>query len=267
MFAPRFEPPASCSSKLSLSGTCLVCCLPLTPFSVVGTVAGIEQSQQSTATVAAAQTVDEHAFQSKRVLTEAQSTVVSLEPAFEHLLCDVGFYEPIIWALAQMDDRETFSGLLENPSELRDLVGYVGIDVSGGGMPHRRELAKVPPRGSRRRHKRTLSSRRMHCRSNTAKGSPCCRKTGRASWFSLKPSTATTRLMTSCWTVRIFEEFQERLAAGRLRAEPVDQVISEAEVEEQDRAKPEPARQYGIHSDSKLTLQTHRKYTSRTQKM
>ena len=59
-----------------------------------------------------------------------------------------------------------------------------------------------------------------------------------------------------------FEDFQERLAAGMLRAEPLDQVISQAEAEEQDRMKPEPARQYGIHLDSRLTLQTRRKCTS-----
>ena len=47
-----------------------------------------------------------------------------------------------------------------------------------------------------------------------------------------------------------------------LRAEPLDQVISQAEAEEQDRTKPEPARQYGVHLDSRLTLQTRRKYTS-----
>ena len=53
-----------------------------------------------------------------------------------------------------------------------------------------------------------------------------------------------------------FEDLQERLAVGMLRAEPLDQVISHAAAEEQDRAKPEPARQCGIHLDSRLTLQT-----------
>ena len=43
-----------------------------------------------------------------------------------------------------------------------------------------------------------------------------------------------------------FEEFQEKLAAGMLHAEPLDQTISEAEAEDQDRKKPE-SRQNGIH--------------------
>ena len=59
-----------------------------------------------------------------------------------------------------------------------------------------------------------------------------------------------------------FEDFQESLAAGMLRAEPFDQVISQAEAGEQDRTRPEAARQYGIHLDSRLTPQARRKHTS-----
>ena len=57
------------------------------------------------------------------------------------------------------------------------------------------------------------------------------------------------------------EDFQERLSAGMLRAESLDQVISLAEAEEQERQKPDPPKQFGIHLDSKLTLQTRRRYT------
>ena len=46
-----------------------------------------------------------------------------------------------------------------------------------------------------------------------------------------------------------------------LRAESFDQVISMAEAEEQERQKPDPPKQFGIHLDSKLTLQTRRRYT------
>ena len=45
------------------------------------------------------------------------------------------------------------------------------------------------------------------------------------------------------------------------RAEPLDQV-SQAEAEDQDRAKPEPARQYDIHLDTRLTCRHDAKYTS-----
>ena len=59
-----------------------------------------------------------------------------------------------------------------------------------------------------------------------------------------------------------FEEFQEKLEAEMLQAEPLDQVISQAEAEEQDRKKPDPPRQYGIHLNAALTIQTRRRYTS-----
>ena len=58
-----------------------------------------------------------------------------------------------------------------------------------------------------------------------------------------------------------YEDFQERMSAGMLRAESLDQVISMAEAEEQERQKPDPPKQFGIHLDSKLTLQTRRRYT------
>ena len=58
-----------------------------------------------------------------------------------------------------------------------------------------------------------------------------------------------------------FEEFQEKLSAGMLQAEPLDQVISQAEAEEQDRKKPDPPRQYGMHLNAKLTIQTRRRYS------
>ena len=57
-----------------------------------------------------------------------------------------------------------------------------------------------------------------------------------------------------------FEEFQEKIAAGMLQAEPLDQVISQAAAEEQDRKKPDPPRQYGMHLNATLTIQTRRRF-------
>ena len=59
-----------------------------------------------------------------------------------------------------------------------------------------------------------------------------------------------------------FEEFQEKLAAGMLQAELLDQVISQAEAEAEDRKKPDPPRQYGMHLNAALTIQTRPRYTS-----
>ena len=47
-----------------------------------------------------------------------------------------------------------------------------------------------------------------------------------------------------------------------LQAGPLDQVISQAEAEEQDSKKPDPPRQYGIHLNAALTIRTRRRYAS-----
>ena len=59
-----------------------------------------------------------------------------------------------------------------------------------------------------------------------------------------------------------YEEFEESLAEGSLEAERLRDVVSEEEAQEQRRLKADPARQYGMHLDGKLTLQTRRKCTS-----
>ena len=53
----------------------------------------------------------------------------------------------------------------------------------------------------------------------------------------------------------------EELPAQANYEDFLDQVISMAEAEEQERQKPDPPKQFGIHLDSKLTLQTRLRYT------
>ena len=79
---------------------------------------------------------------------------------------------------------------------------------------------------------------------------------------SSSPSTGPIYRKRSSSPRHTFEEFQEKLAAGMLQAEPLDQVISQAEAEEQDRKKPDPPRQYGMHLNATLTIQTRRRYSS-----
>ena len=57
------------------------------------------------------------------------------------------------------------------------------------------------------------------------------------------------------------EEFEESLAEGSLEAEKLRDVVSE-EAQDQRKLKADPARQYGMHLDGKLALQTQRKFTS-----
>ena len=59
-----------------------------------------------------------------------------------------------------------------------------------------------------------------------------------------------------------FEEFEERLAEGNLEADRLSEIVSQEETDTQRRSKPDTARQYGMHLDGRLTLQTRRRFTS-----
>ena len=59
-----------------------------------------------------------------------------------------------------------------------------------------------------------------------------------------------------------YEEFEESLAEGCLEAERLCEVVSEEESQEQGRLKHDPARQFGMHLEGKLTLQTRRRFSS-----
>ena len=80
------------------------------------------------------------------LLSEAEKiSLINLEPAFEHLLRDVGLEESTILANrhCRINDRETFTGLADSPEELRSISADVGINLKDGGMPHKREFSKV----------------------------------------------------------------------------------------------------------------------------
>ena len=146
--------------------------------------------EQSPATFAVpVQPVDEQSFQSKCVLTNRQKArAVSLEPAFEHLLREVGVDEVIIWALphAKINDCETFTGLVQAASEMKEISADLWIGVSTGSLP------KLPQRGSAQRCKLMSRSKQKHCENNTVHASRCFLRSGQVSWSSSRPSTGTT---------------------------------------------------------------------------
>ena len=120
-FAPKHELFISCPSKFSLPSSRASSDVLFSYVVYVRGIimAGIEQASQSAASAVPGQIIDEESFQSKRVLAEDQrSRAISLEPAFERLLHDVGVGEATIWALrhARINDRETFTGLVEETS-------------------------------------------------------------------------------------------------------------------------------------------------------
>ena len=60
----------------------------------------------------------------------------------------------------------------------------------------------------------------------------------------------------------MFESFTEKLADGTFKAEPLSHVVSLFEEEQQDLKRPEPARQYNLQLDSRLTITTKRRRLS-----
>ena len=205
-------------------------------------------------------------FVSSLVLTEAQvSSLVELEPAFEHLLRDVGLQEETIRALrhCRIGDRETFTGLADAPEELRSIATDLGINLGDGGMPHKREFSKVLMAWKRTKIQVELKTstealQRQH-------GEPV--RMLPEDWTSVivkfKSKYGACLQEEELPAQAYFEEFQEKLAAGMLQAEPLDRIISQAEAEDQDQQKPDPPRQYGLHLNATLAIQTRRRYTSR----
>ena len=204
-------------------------------------------------------------FESLVKLTEEQvGSLPSLEPAFEHLLRDTGLEESTIQAIrhCEIKDRETFSNLADTAEELKTLAADMGMDVKDGGMPHRREYARVLTAWKKCRTQvevkvNTEALQKQH-------GEPI--RMLPEDWTSVmvhfKSKYGNDLQKEELPAQAYFEEFQEKLSAGMLQAEPLSQMISQAEAEEQERKKPDPPRQYGLHLNASLTIQTRRRYTS-----
>ena len=199
------------------------------------------------------------------MLTEDQrSKAISLEPAFEHLLREVEVDEATIWALrhVRMNDRETYTSLVEETSELKEISSDLGIDVSTGGMPHGRGLSKVTAAWKRAKAQADVKEQTEALQKQHGERITLLPEDWTSIMVQFKAKYGNDLTDDELPAQAYYEDFQERLAAGMLRTESLDQVVSQAEAEEQDRTKPESTRQYGIHLDSRLTLQTRRKYTS-----
>ena len=107
-------------------------------------------------------------FTSSLTLTDAQKTsLTELEPAFEHLLRDVGLGEATILALrhCRINDRETFTGLADSTEELRTIASDLGINLADGGMPSA-STRRYSWLGSERKHR--LRSKRVQKRSSVS---------------------------------------------------------------------------------------------------
>ena len=183
------------------------------------------------------------------------SSLVELEPAFEHLLRDVGLQEETMRALrhCRIVDRETFTGLADAPEELRSIATDLAINLGDGACHTNASFRRFSWLGNGQRFKSNSRRAPKLSRGSTANQSGCCRRTGHPRSSSSNQSTVRACRKRSS---------QEKLAAGMLQAEPLDRIISQAEAEDQDRQKPDPPRQYGLHLNATLTIQTRRRYAS-----
>ena len=75
----------------------------------------------------------------------ALSAAPNLEPSFEHLLRNSVVPKAIIYTLRpnEIVDKDTFVNLFGSESKLKDGAADLGIDLSGGGLPHKLESARV----------------------------------------------------------------------------------------------------------------------------
>ena len=120
-------------------------------------------------------------YTSTLTLTDEQkSSLPQLEPAFEHLLRDVGLAEDTIYALrhCRIEDRETFTGLADTPEELKTIASDLGINLTDGGMPHKRELPRYSQLGNGQKLMLRSRQARKHFNVSMASQSGCSQRTG-----------------------------------------------------------------------------------------
>ena len=68
-----------------------------------------------------------------------------LEPAFEHLLRNSSVHESVIQTLRvnAITDRDTFVNMFDSEAALKEGASDLGFDLTSGGLPHKREFARV----------------------------------------------------------------------------------------------------------------------------
>ena len=68
-----------------------------------------------------------------------------LEPAFEHMLRNSSVHESVISILRanSIVDRDTFVNMYDSESTLKEGASDLGFDLATGGLPHKREFARI----------------------------------------------------------------------------------------------------------------------------
>ena len=187
-----------------------------------------------------------------------------LEPAFEHLLRNSSVHESVIGTLRvnAITDRDTFVNMFDSEAALKEGASDLGFDLTTGGLPHKREFARVVTSW---KTAKVMSETKLQTDAVArAHGVPVtllpCDWTSILTEFKNKfgKHIPDDKLPAQS----MFENFSERLADGTLKAEPLSHVVSLFEEEQQDAKRPDPTRQYNLQLDSKLTITTKRRHLS-----
>ena len=198
------------------------------------------------------------------IAADQLATAPQLEPAFEHLLRNSTVHESVIEVLRinSITDRDTFLNMFDSEAALKDGASDLGFDLSTGGLPHKREFARVVTSW---KTAKVMSETKLQTDAVArAHGVPVtllpCDWTSTLTEFKNKfgKHIPDDKLPAQS----MFENFAERLADGTLKAEPLSHVVSLFEEEQQDAKRPDPTRQYNLQLDSKLTITTKRRHLS-----
>ena len=162
-----------------------------------------------------------------------------------------------------MTDRALFTDLAQDEQQLMKAGKAFGIDTSEDAeFSHQREMAKFI--GAWRQARTQYEVKAVVDAAAKAHAEPV--RMLAMDWNSVMKKFKKTYGSDLCENElpaqSYYEEFKQSLAEGSLEAERLRDVVSEEEAQEPRKLKADPARQYGMHLDGKLTLQTRRTFTS-----
>ena len=126
----------------------------------------------------------------------------------------------------------------------------MGIDLEAGGMPHWREFARISTAWKKAKAQMEVKTSKEALQLQHGERTTMLPEDWTCVIVLFKKKYGTDLQDEELPSLYYYEDFQERLSAGMLRAEPLDQVISLAEAELQDSQRPDPPRQYGFHLDA-----------------
>ena len=186
----------------------------------------------------------------------ARRRVRNWNPPFEHLLRNSSVHESVIGTLRvnAITDRDTFVNMFDSEAALKDGASDLGFDLTTGGLPHKREFARVVTSW---KTAKVMSETKLQTDAVArAHGVPVTLLP--CDWTSLLTEEFKNKFGKHIPDDKLpaqsmFENFSERLADGTLKAEPLSHVVSLFE-EQQDAKRPDPTRQYNFLMDQTLNL-------------